>query len=298
MNTDYEYLASSLASLAGIPVRLYRNEKFCGLYHHTKFKPDLAILEEEKIFRNEGSVSYYMDENFLYYGLFRVKNAEAALLVGPVAQIPVTKTSASRILRAMGEPVGRSKELADYFSTMPAYPLRTFLQILCTINYFINEEKIKNIEKEIERCEKTVIPPSDAVNALLFENASTKISTGIKLAELLRRPELNYEILEKIDTGRPVLSRSIVRGVEIRIKYEGYIKREMAEVEKQKKLENMHLSQDIDYSKILGLRLEAAEKLSKIKPLNIGQASRISGVNPADISVLIIYLSQKGVRGV
>ena len=141
MNTDYEYLASSLASLAGIPVRLYRNEKFCGLYHHTKFKPDLAILEEEKIFRNEGSVSYYMDENFLYYGLFRVKNAEAALLVGPVAQIPVTKTSASRILRAMGEPVGRSKELADYFSTMPAYPLRTFLQILCTINYFINEEK-------------------------------------------------------------------------------------------------------------------------------------------------------------
>lgn len=141
MNTDYEYLASSLASLAGIPVRLYRNEKFCGLYHHTKFKPDLAILEEEKIFRNEGSVSYYMDENFLYYGLFRVKNAEAALLVGPVAQIPVTKTSASRILRAMGEPVGRSKELADYFATMPAYPLRTFLQILCTINYFINEEK-------------------------------------------------------------------------------------------------------------------------------------------------------------
>lgn len=141
MNTDYEYLASSLASLAGIPVRLYRNEKFCGLYHPTKFKPDLAILEEEKIFRNEGSVSYYMDENFLYYGLFRVKNAEAALLVGPVAQIPVTKTSASRILRAMGEPVGRSKELADYFSTMPAYPLRTFLQILCTINYFINEEK-------------------------------------------------------------------------------------------------------------------------------------------------------------
>ena len=141
MNTDYEYLASSLASLAGIPVRLYRNEKFCSLYHHTKFKPDLAILEEEKIFRNEGSVSYYMDENFLYYGLFRVKNAEAALLVGPVAQIPVTKTSASRILRAMGEPVGRSNELADYFSTMPAYPLRTFLQILCTINYFINEEK-------------------------------------------------------------------------------------------------------------------------------------------------------------
>lgn len=141
VNMDYEYLASSLASLAGIPVRLYRNGKFCSLYHHTKFKPDLAILEEEKIFRNEGSVSYYMDENFLYYGLFRVKNADAALLVGPVSQIPVTKTSAVRILRSMGEPACRAKELADYFSTMPAYPLRTFLQILCTINYFINEEK-------------------------------------------------------------------------------------------------------------------------------------------------------------
>ena len=141
MNPDYGYLAYSLAALAGLPVRLYRNGAFCELYHHTKFKPDLAILEEPNIFRNEGSVSYYMDENFLYYGLFRVKKDDVALVVGPVAQMPVDTAAAGRILRAMGEPTNRAKELADYFSAMPAYPLRTFLQILCTIHYFINGEK-------------------------------------------------------------------------------------------------------------------------------------------------------------
>ena len=141
MNTDYGYLAYSLSSLAGLPVRLYRDGKFCGLFHHTKFKPDLAILEEPNIFRNEGSVSYYMDENFLYYGLFRVKNAEVSLLIGPVAQMQIDSNTAARILRTMGEPNSRVKELVDYFATMPAYPLRTFLQILCTINYFINNEK-------------------------------------------------------------------------------------------------------------------------------------------------------------
>ena len=141
MNTDYGYLAYSLSSLAGLPGRLYRNGVFCNLYHHTKFRPDLAILEEPNIFRNQGSVSYYMDENFLYYGLFRVKKDDVALLVGPVAQLPVDTSVAGKILRSMGEPVSRAKELADYFSAMPAYPLRTFLQILCTIHYFINGEK-------------------------------------------------------------------------------------------------------------------------------------------------------------
>ena len=141
MDTDYGYLAYSLSSLAGLPVRLYRSEKFCGLFHHTKFKPDLAILEEPNIFRNEGSVSYYMDDNFLYYGLFRVKNADVSLLIGPVAQTQIDTNTATKILRSMGEPYTRAKELMDYFATMPPYPLRTFLQILCTINYFINHEK-------------------------------------------------------------------------------------------------------------------------------------------------------------
>ena len=141
MDTDYGYLAGSLAALSGLPVRLYRDGKFRGLYHHTKFKPDPAILEEPTIFRSEGSVSYYMDVNFLYYGLFRVKKDDVALLVGPVSQMPVNAFLASKILRSMGEPASRAKELTDYFSTIPGYPLRTFLQILCTINYFINGEK-------------------------------------------------------------------------------------------------------------------------------------------------------------
>lgn len=141
MNMDYEYLAHSIASLAVLPVRLYRDGVFQGLYHHTKFKPDLAILEEPYIFRSEESVSYYMDENFLYYGLFRVKKNDVALVVGPVSQVPINTTTATKILRSMGEPGSRAKELVDYFSTTPGYPLRTFLQILCTVNYFINGEK-------------------------------------------------------------------------------------------------------------------------------------------------------------
>ena len=141
MVPDHEYLAASLASLAGLPVRLYRDGKFCKLYHHTKFKPDLAILEEEKIFKSSENVSYYMDENFLYYGLFRIKQDQTALLIGPVAQMAVDTAAALKILRTMGESSSRTRELTDYFSTMPAYPLRTFLQILCTINYFINGEQ-------------------------------------------------------------------------------------------------------------------------------------------------------------
>lgn len=142
MQTDYEYLASSLASLASLPVRLYRGGVFCGLYHHTKFKPDLAIGKEPEIFRNRESVSYYMDENFLYYGLFRVQKADVALLIGPVAQTPVDLSAAGRILRSMGEHASRRKELVEYFSSMPPYPLRTFLQILCVIHYFINGQRL------------------------------------------------------------------------------------------------------------------------------------------------------------
>ncbi len=142
MGIDYEYLAASLSSLAGLPVRLYRDGEFAGLYHHTKFKPDLAILEEEHIFANPGNVSYYMDENFLYYGLFRAERRAVALIIGPVAHSPVNHTLAVRILRAMGENIGRAGELTDYFSAIPAYPLRNFLQILCTVNYFLNGEKL------------------------------------------------------------------------------------------------------------------------------------------------------------
>ena len=153
------------------------------------------------------------------------------------------------------------------------------------------EEKRRLINEEIKRIEKTVIAPSEEVNLLLESLGSAKLSTGIKLAELLRRPEVSYAALEGIDTGRPSLPRSVRTTAEISIKYEGYIKRELSEVEKQKRLEDKALPADIDYKSILGLRLEAAEKLDKIRPLNIGQASRISGVSPADVGVLLIYLS-------
>ena len=153
------------------------------------------------------------------------------------------------------------------------------------------EEKRRLINEEIKRIEKTVIAPSDEVNAYLLECGSTQIKTGIKLAELLRRPELSYDMLEKIDTGRIKLPRGVRVTAEISIKYEGYIKRELLEVEKQKRLEDKRIPPDIDYNSLLGLRLEAVEKLNKIRPMNIGQASRISGVSPADVSVLLIYLS-------
>ena len=119
----------------------------------------------------------------------------------------------------------------------------------------------------------------------------TEITTGIKLAELLRRPELTYDALAPIDKEREDLSRAVRISAEIRVKYEGYIKRELAEVERSRRLERTLLPDGICYTDIGGLRLEAAEKLTAIRPINLGQASRISGVNPADISVLLIYLT-------
>ena len=157
-------------------------------------------------------------------------------------------------------------------------------------------DKMAAIEQEIKRIERTTVPPSVDNNAFLAENNSTLISTGVKLAELLRRPELTYEALAAVDKERPTLPRSVTTTVAIQVKYEGYIKRELAEVERQRRLEEKKLPDDISYKDILGLRLEAAEKLDKIRPMNIGQASRISGVNPADISVLLIYLSGNGKR--
>ena len=149
------------------------------------------------------------------------------------------------------------------------------------------------IEEEVKRLEKTVIVPSEEVNSFLIENGSSEISTGIKAAELLRRPEISYAAMKAVDRERPSLPRNVQTTVEILIKYDGYIKRELAEAQRQKKLEDRQLPPDIDYKQILGLRLESAEKLDKIRPVSIGQASRISGVNPADINVLLIYLNSQ-----
>ncbi|NLM57975.1 MAG: tRNA uridine-5-carboxymethylaminomethyl(34) synthesis enzyme MnmG [Clostridium sp.] len=155
------------------------------------------------------------------------------------------------------------------------------------------EEKRRLIDEEIERVKKVNIPPSEKVNKFLKSKGSTTIKTGVKLADLLRRPELDYDSLEEIDEGRPSLSYEVREQVSISVKYEGYIKRQLEQVEQFKKLEGRKLDKNINYDEIKGLRLEARQKLNKIKPESVGQASRISGVSPADISVLLVYLEQK-----
>ena len=153
-------------------------------------------------------------------------------------------------------------------------------------------EKKENINKEIERLNKTTIKPTEKVNDFLQKNGSSTISNGVKIAELLRRTELTYEKLGEIDIERPELPKEVVEEVEIQVKYEGYLKLQEAQVEKFKKLETKKLPEDIDYNELKGLRIEARQKLNKIKPTSVGQASRISGVSPADVSVLLIYLEQ------
>ena len=156
---------------------------------------------------------------------------------------------------------------------------------------FLNKKN--NIENEVKRLKNTVVKPSDNVNLLLEKCNSSKLTTGIKMSELLKRPEITYKALREIDTERPELTSQEAEEVEIQVKYEGYIKLEEAQVEKFKKLEAKKLDEDINYEEIKGLRLEARQKLNKIKPISVGQASRISGVSPADISVLLIYLEMK-----
>lgn len=154
------------------------------------------------------------------------------------------------------------------------------------------ENKRDLIDAEVQRLEKTVVPPNEKVNGFLESRNTTPIKSGVKLAELLRRPEITYEDLTEIDEERPALSYAVSEQVSITVKYEGYIKRQLLQIEQYKKLENKKLPKSLDYNQIHGLRLEARQKLSKIRPDSIGHASRITGVSPADISVLLIYLEQ------
>ena len=156
---------------------------------------------------------------------------------------------------------------------------------------FLNKKE--NIEKEINRLKQTVVKPTEKINEFLKEKGTTPLSTGSKLSELLKRTEIRYKDLVLIDENMPGLTAQEKEEVEIQIKYEGYIKMEEEQVAKFKKMESKTLSEDIEYKDIKGLSLEARQKLDKIKPLSIGQASRISGVSPADINVLLIYLQLK-----
>ena len=154
-------------------------------------------------------------------------------------------------------------------------------------------KKLDLIAAEKERTEKTVFAPSEALNKILVSRETSKATTGVRLCDLLKRPQIGYDCLTPIDVDRPDLPYEIFEQVEIDTKYEGYIKRQQSQVDEMHRLEVQTLSDDIDYNSILGLRLEAREKLSKIRPHSIGQASRISGVSPSDISVLLIYLEKE-----
>lgn len=159
---------------------------------------------------------------------------------------------------------------------------------------FNKKQELK--QKELKRIQNTIIPPSDEINNILVSRETSPLTTGARLIELLRRPQISYADLAPIDKDRPDLDKNIFEQVEIEVKYEGYIEKQLKQVAQTKKLENKKLPSDFDYTEIKGLRLEAQEKLNKIKPHSIGQASRISGVSPADVNVLLIWLSGKGGR--
>ncbi len=155
---------------------------------------------------------------------------------------------------------------------------------------FLEKQDLK--KQELKRIKSKVIAPSQELNDILVSRETSPISTGVKLVDLIKRPQLSYEALKEIDMDRPDLNPNIFEQIEVEVKYEGYIKKQLAQVEQMRRMETKLLPPDIDYSTITGLRLEAQEKLNKVHPSNLGQASRISGVSPADISVLVIWLSR------
>ena len=155
-------------------------------------------------------------------------------------------------------------------------------------------EKKRLIEQETERIKHVNIAPTAEINSYLESQGTERLSTGIKLSQLIKRPELSYDGLAPFDKERPELPKEVREQAELNVKYEGYIAIQQQQVQAMRKLEKKALPADTDYTKVRGLRLEAAEKLNKIRPLSVGQASRISGVNPADVNVLLIWLSAYG----
>ena len=155
-------------------------------------------------------------------------------------------------------------------------------------------EKYRQIKEEVERVKNTHVGNTEQVQELLDTFHSTRLVSGVSMGELIRRPELNYDILSPIDDSRPELSEEVREEVNIILKYEGYIKRQQKQVEQFHKLEKRKIPGDINYENVKSLRLEAIQKLTDIRPESVGQAARISGVSPSDISVLLIYLEQKG----
>ena len=158
------------------------------------------------------------------------------------------------------------------------------------------QQKQERKTAEAKRVKSTVLPPSEELNQILVSHETSPVTTGVRLSELLKRPQLSYQALKPVDRTRPDYPESVFENVEIELKYEGYIARQKADIEEMRRVERKKLPVEVDYQQIKGLRLEAAEKLSKVRPENIGQAGRISGVSPADISVLLIWLAANGMK--
>ena len=178
---------------------------------------------------------------------------------------------------------------------------------LCEKGYeigLVSEERLQEVrrkyaavEKELSRLEHTNLAPSEALNELLTARGTAEVSTGCSLADLIRRPQITYSDVGPFDPDRPELPAAVAAQVEIRLKYDGYIRRQLKQVEEFRRMEGRRLPPDLDYESITGLRLEAREKLKRIRPENFGQASRISGVSPADIAVLMIAVSSEREAG-
>lgn len=173
-------------------------------------------------------------------------------------------------------------------------PMGHELGLISEVRWADFQMKMQQKQAEFKRAQKLVLPPSDELNDILVSRETSPVITGIRLCDVLKRPQISYADLTPLDETRPDYSPEIFESVEIELKYEGYIKRQKADIAEMRRLEIKKLAIDLDYSQIRGLRLEAAEKLQKIHPENIGQASRISGVSPADISILLIWLAAGG----
>lgn len=194
----------------------------------------------------------------------------------------MTSRSEYRLLLRQDNAPERLSEIGRKFGLLPERKYRLFLEM---------RDKVDN---EIKRIEKTTLKPTAELNAALEAMGTTPIATGIRFIELLKRPQTDYKTLARFDENAPELSPELINKLEIRIKYQGYIDAQDEKVRQMQKLELRKLPADIDYRTVKGLRLEAQEKLNKYRPLNIGQASRISGVNPADVTVLLLLLNDKG----
>ncbi len=173
-------------------------------------------------------------------------------------------------------------------------PLGRELGLISDSRWKKYQAKMEAIEGERKRVQKTVFSPTEALNEILVSRGTAPVTTGARLSDLLRRPQITYGDLVPVDVTRPDLPPAVLEAVEIELKYEGYIQRQLADIQEMRRVEGKRLPPDVDYNTITGLRLEAAEKLNRVRPENVGQAGRISGVSPADISVLLIWLSARG----